>query len=52
LTGTRPRGVEVGHRIKGVFEAAGFSVEWNGSIETRLLVTGIRWQRRGRRQYA
>ena len=45
--GNDDKGAEIGHRIKGVFEAAGFTVEWNGSIKSRLLVTGIRWQRRG-----
>jgi hypothetical protein len=40
------KGVRVGRRIKGVLEATGFSVAWDGSIETRILVTGIRWQRR------
>ena len=40
-------GEEIGRRIKAAFETAGFKVEWDGSIKTRLLVTGIRWQRRG-----
>jgi hypothetical protein len=44
--GSDEKGVEVGHRIKRELERAGFAVEWNGSIKTRLLVTGIRWQRR------
>ncbi len=40
------RGREIGRRIKRAFEEAGFTVEWNGSIKTRLLVNGLRWQRR------
>jgi hypothetical protein len=48
--GKDDKGVEVGHRIKRALEGAGFLVEWNGSITTRLRVTGIRWQRRTRRK--
>jgi hypothetical protein len=40
------KGVEVGRRIKRALEASGFTVEWDGSIKTRLLVKGIKWQRR------
>lgn len=46
IDGDENRGVDIGHRIKGVFETAGFDIEWNGSMETRLLVKGIHWQRR------
>ncbi|WP_020475667.1 DUF6891 domain-containing protein [Zavarzinella formosa] len=48
IDGDDARGVEVGRRIKGEFESAGFVVEWDGSIKTRLLVKGIKWRRRGR----
>lgn len=37
----------IGRRIKQAFEAAGFSVEWDGSVTSRLRVVGVRWQRRG-----
>jgi len=47
IDGDDSKGEEVGHRIKVVFEVAGFNVEWGGSIKTRLLVKGIKWQRRG-----
>lgn len=38
---------EIGRRIMRAFEAAGFGVEWDGSVKTRLKVVGILWQRRG-----
>lgn len=47
VSGEGEPGVEIGRRIKRAFEATGFAVEWDGSIKTRLLVKGIRWQRRG-----
>jgi ankyrin repeat protein len=37
---------EIGRRIKSALEDAGFTVEWSGSVRERLLVRGIRWQRR------
>jgi hypothetical protein len=46
IAGDGPKGAEVGREVKQVLEVAGFTVEWNGSIDTRLLVTGVRWQRR------
>ncbi len=46
VSGEDDAGVEIGWRIKRAFEAAGFAVEWNGSIKTRLLVKGIKWRRR------
>jgi hypothetical protein len=46
IDGEDARGVAVGQRIKSAFDAAGFAVEWDGSIKTRLLIKGIRWQRR------
>jgi hypothetical protein len=48
VSGENEPGVEIGRRIKRAFEAAWFPVEWNGSVETRLLIRNIRWQRRGR----
>ncbi len=44
VSGEDEKGVEIGHRIKGAFEVAGFAVEWDGTIKTRLLVKGIKWQ--------
>ncbi len=39
-------GTDIGHRIKKLLEEAGFTVEWKGSVRERILVRGIRWQRR------
>ena len=39
------KGAEIGRRIMRAFEAAGFAVEWDGTVKTRLLVKGIQWQR-------
>jgi hypothetical protein len=36
LSGEDEPGVEIGRRIKRAFEAAGFTVEWDGSVKTRL----------------
>jgi hypothetical protein len=44
--GDDTQGVEIGRRIRQALEGAGFSVEWNGSVWKRILVKGIRWQRR------
>jgi len=46
ISGEDEPGVDIGRRIKRAFEAAGFAVEWDGSIGRRLRVKGIRWQRR------
>jgi ankyrin repeat protein len=46
FSGKKKLGVDIGRRIKHALEAAGFAVEWNGSIDRRLLVKGFRWQRR------
>src|SRR5262245_38209180 len=47
MSGEDEPGVQIGRRINKAFTEAGFVVEWDGSIKTRLLVKGIRWQRRG-----
>jgi hypothetical protein len=39
-------GVEVGHLIREECERAGFEVIWDGTIESRILLKGFRWQRR------
>jgi hypothetical protein len=46
ISGDKKPGVDIGRRIQRAFEAAGFAVEWDGSIGTRLLVKSFRWQRR------
>lgn len=46
ILGDDERGVEIGRRIKRVLEDAGFTVKWNGSVWERLLISGIRWQKR------
>lgn len=38
--------IDVGRRIKEALATAGFAVEWNESVGTRLLVKGFQWQRR------
>ena len=48
VDGDDAKGEEIGRRIKSFFEVAGFEVDWNGSIQTRLSVKGIHWQRRFR----
>jgi hypothetical protein len=47
LSGDDAKGVKVGHMLRAALEAEGFSVEWNGTIGSRLFVKGFRWQRRG-----
>lgn len=46
ISGKAQPGVEIGRRIKREFEGAGFTVEWDESVGSRLLLKGIRWQRR------
>jgi hypothetical protein len=40
------RGVDIGRRVQSALRDAGFTVEWSGSVRERILVRGIRWQRR------
>ena len=49
LTGDDARGVEVGRVLRAALEREGLSVEWEGTIKTRLFVKGFRWQRRSPR---
>jgi hypothetical protein len=46
ISGKNKPGVDIGRRTKRALEAAGFKVEWDGSIGKRMLVKGFRWQRR------
>jgi hypothetical protein len=39
-------GVEVGRLIRDEFKRTGFEVVWDGTIKSRLLLKGFRWQRR------
>jgi hypothetical protein len=47
ILGDDEKGISIGSRIKHALQAAGFTVVWDGSIKTRLLVKGVKWQRRG-----
>lgn len=49
IDGDNDKGVQIGQRIKKAAESKGFKVDWNGSIETRLLIEGIDWKRRSGR---
>jgi hypothetical protein len=44
--GNDERRAEVGRRIQRALHDAGFTVEWSRSVLERILVRGIRWQRR------
>jgi hypothetical protein len=46
IQGDAKRSVEIGRRIKSALEAAKFTVEWKGTVKARLLIKGIKWQRR------
>jgi hypothetical protein len=46
FTRRRAQGVRVGRIVREEFERAGFEVDWDGTIESRLLLKGFRWQRR------
>jgi hypothetical protein len=46
LSGDDVKGVEVGELLREALEDEGLSVEWDGTIKTRLFVKGFRWQRR------
>ncbi|WP_050028164.1 hypothetical protein [Verrucomicrobium sp. BvORR034] len=46
ILGTDDRGLEVGRTIKEVMEQHGFRTEWNGTIQQRINIPDIRWQKR------
>jgi hypothetical protein len=43
---SRERAAEIGEVVQQEFERAGFSVQWDGTSESRLRLTGFKWQRR------
>ncbi|MCI0700346.1 MAG: hypothetical protein L0241_04630 [Planctomycetia bacterium] len=47
ISGDGRKGVVIGRRLRASCEEFGFAVEWNGSVKTRILLKGFRWQRRG-----
>lgn len=47
FSGKEDLALEIGQRVKCTLEAAGFIVEWDGGTAARMVVKGIRWQRRG-----
>ncbi|MCA9077245.1 MAG: hypothetical protein KDA93_19620 [Planctomycetaceae bacterium] len=46
MNGIHARGIEVGQKICDTLRAAGFIVEWDGSIGERVAIPDINWQRR------
>jgi len=46
LTGDDAKGVEVGQMVRAALAGEGLTVEWDGTIKTRLYIKGFRWQRR------
>lgn len=47
LSGDDAKGIAVGHRLRAALEAEGLTVEWDGTIKSRLFIKDFRWQRRG-----
>ena len=43
---SRTGAVSVGQFVREEFERAGFAVEWDGTCESRVLLSGFEWQRR------
>ena len=43
------KGVEIGQIVREEFERAGFTVEWEGTLNRRILLKGFNWQRRSPR---
>ncbi len=39
-------GIQIGGIIRDKFKRAAFDVDWDGTIKSRLLLKGFRWQRR------
>jgi hypothetical protein len=46
LSGNDAKGVKVGRLLRAALEHEGFTVEWDGTIKSRLFIKGFRWQRR------
>lgn len=47
LGGDSVKSLSVGKSIVAMLEHAGFSVDWDGSVETRIFLPDIKWQKRG-----
>jgi hypothetical protein len=46
IAGDNAKGVDIGRRIAAALQRSGFRVIWNGAIEQRINIEGIRWQKR------
>jgi hypothetical protein len=46
LSGDDAKGVEAGLVVRAALEREGLNVEWDGTIQKRILVKGFQWQRR------
>jgi hypothetical protein len=44
--GIDAKAVKVGESLRAELEREGFNVEWDGMVNSRLFVSGFRWQRR------
>lgn len=42
----QPTAVEIGQMVADAFRAAGFSVLWNGSAETKVAIENMKWDKR------
>jgi hypothetical protein len=49
FTDHEKKGVEIGRLLREELERAGFTVEWDGAVRTRILLKGFRWQKRSPR---
>lgn len=48
IRGTDAVGIAVGQLIQKVLKEAGFKVKWDGSIQNRIVIKAMKWQRRGK----
>jgi hypothetical protein len=46
IEGDNARGVDVGRKIEQALRKVGLTVVWDGSVSSRILIRGIKWQRR------
>jgi len=47
LDDNKERNVAVGQMVRDVLRDAGFNVEWNDDPQTRILIRGMTWRKRG-----